>query len=283
MAKILDLIISYDVANLTELSVLDTTLCTSPDTISQVNGVRLLFQTVNSVSNTAEATVCEAWFEYEVLSGTAVANGQSYPTGSTMLFANDTTPTGTFTMQTTGRYGQYVSNQLPAQGLPYTFTPSQTGREAFDSIYFKDEVFSLEYYQYEDVYISGSTLVAGEYLVVGSLGQTVVIGSKTFYVGETFPAVGGEVISGSANAVLFSNNAQFSFATQNQSFNVYQSYLRAMSEGVMPNEPLQANLLQVAGLYASPTIAAQTTSGISLNQLQLNLDRINLYYALQLR
>jgi hypothetical protein len=56
-----------------------------------------------------------------------------------------------------------------------------------------------------------------------------------------------------------------------------------MSEGVMPNEPLQANLLQVAGLYASPTIAAQTTSGISLNQLQLNLDRINLYYALQLR
>jgi hypothetical protein len=68
MAKILDLIISYDVANLTELSVLDTTLCTSPDTISQVNGVRLLFQTVNSVANTAEATVCEAWFEYEVLS-----------------------------------------------------------------------------------------------------------------------------------------------------------------------------------------------------------------------
>ena len=283
MAKTLDLIISYDVVNLTELSVLDTTLCTSPDTISQVNGVRLLFQTVNSVANTAEATVCEAWFEYEVLSGTAIANGQSYPTGSTMLFANDTTPTGTFTMQTTGRYGQYVSNQLPAQGLPYTFTPSQTGREAFDSIYFKDEVFSLEYYQYEDVYISGSTLVAGEYLVVGSLGSPVQIGSSLFYVGETFTAVGGEVMSGSANAVLFSNNAQFSFATQNQSFNVYQSYLRAMSEGVMPNEPLQANLLQVAGLYASPTIAAQTTSGISLNQLQLNLDRINLYYALQLR
>jgi hypothetical protein len=280
MAKTLDLIISYDVANLTELSVLDTTLCTSPDTISQVNGVRLLFQTVNSVANTAEATVCEAWFEYEVLSGLATVNGKTYQAGDKMLFHTIVTPTGAFTMQTTGRYGQYVSNQLPAQGLPYTFTPSQTGREAFDSIYFKDEVFSLEYYQYETVYTSGSTLVAGEYLVVGSLGSPVYVGSSFFFVGETFTAVGGEMVTGSANAVLFSKKAQFSFATQNQSFNVYQSYLRAMSEGVMPNEPLQANLLQVAGLYASPTIAAQTTSGISLNQLQLNLDRINLYYSL---
>jgi len=51
---------------------------------------------------------------------------------------------------------------------------------------------------------------------------------------------------------------------------------------VAPSWQLDSDLLLVASLYASPTIAAQTDSGISLTQLQDNLDRINNYYINQL-
>lgn len=280
MAITIDILLDYTVSDLQTVSVTDATDCSSPDSISDINGVRMLFSTVNSVAEIAEATECLAWTEYLVTSGTAIANGVSYAVGDIMLFANDTTPTGTFTMETTGRYGQYISNILPSSGLPYTFTPSQVGRPAYNTSYFYDEIFALDYYQYTTVYSSGSTLAAGTYLVVGTEGQSVLVnGTKTIYVGETYDSAGSETFTGTPTMVLYNNDDQFCFATQYQSFQVYQAYLRTMSESVLPSEPLQADLLQVAGLYASPTIAADTTTGISLEQLQLNLDRINNYYA----
>lgn len=279
MAKEINILVDYVVSDLQTISITDATDFTSPNSITDINGVRMLFSTVNSVNQTALATTCLAWYQYEVLSGTAIANGISYPTGSTMIFANDTTPTGTFTMQTTGVYSKYISNQLPSSGLPYTFTPSEVGREPFDNNYFQDEVFSLIYEQYETTYIAGATLAAGNYLVTGAIGNTATIGSKVVYVGETYTSAGSETFSGSVVLVKFEDSAQFTFATQYQSFAIYEMYLAEMAASSLPNEPLQAMLLQVAALYASPSIAAVTDQGISLTQLQSNLDQINNYYS----
>lgn len=279
MAKEINILVDYVVSDLQTISITDATDFTSPNSITDINGVRMLFSTVNSVNQTALATTCLAWYQYEVLSGTAIANGISYPTGSTMIFANDTTPTGTFTMQTTGVYSKYISNQLPSSGLPYTFTPSEVGREPFDNNYFQDEVFSLIYEQYETTYIAGATLAAGNYLVTGTIGNTATIGSKVVYVGETYTSAGSETFSGSVVLVKFEDSAQFTFATQYQSFAIYEMYLAEMAASSLPNEPLQAMLLQVAALYASPSIAAVTDQGISLTQLQSNLDQINNYYS----
>jgi len=288
MAKEIDILIDFDVSNLQTVSITDCTNCTDGDLITDIKGVRMLFSTVNSVANLELATTCQAYREYKVLTGTAVARGVSYVAGRTMLFSYNTTPTGTFTMETTGRYSQYISNVLPSTGLSYSFTPTQVGRSLYSDTYFADEVFTLDYEQYENVYLPGQTLIAGTYLVVSgdiTLSEVVVNGTKRITTGETYTSLGGETFTSFQDEsimVLYSNDAQFNFATQYQSFNIYQAYLRAMAESNLPNEPLQANLLQVSGLYASPTISAQTETGISLTQLQLNLDQINNYYSQQL-
>jgi hypothetical protein len=286
MAITTDVIVSFDVNDLQEVSILDASTMSDSSTISDINGIRMLFSTVNSVSGAAEASECTAWYEYEVLTGTATANGISYTVGDLMLFANDTTPTGTYTMQLTGRYGQYVSDVLPKEGQLYAFTPTETGREAVNTLYFQDEVFSLDYEQYETIYNVGDSLVAGTYLAVGdSDGYAVIDGTKTIYTGEVFVATGGESFGseiGNVILVEFAQSGQFSFATQYESFIVYQSYLSAKAIAVSPSSILDSNLLAVASLYASPTIAAQTTEGIDLTGLQINLDRINAYYSQQL-
>lgn len=281
MAFIQDILLDYTVSDLQTISVTDATNCTNGDVISDINGLRLLFSTVNSVAEATSANTCLQWVEYIVTSGTAIANGISYAIGDTMLFSNDITPSGVYEMETTGRFGSYISNVLPQEGLPYTFTPSQVNRPTYNDSYFYDEIFIIDYYQYTTVYIAGATLAAGTYLCVGTTGASIVIDStKTVYVGETYTSAGSETFTGASTLVLYSDEAQFSFATQYENFNIYQSYLAAMGESNLPNEPLQANLLQVAALFASPTIAAQTTTGISLTQLQDNIDQINNYYSL---
>jgi|LakMenEpi03Aug12_release.lakeMendotaPanAssembly.Ray.scaffolds.fasta_scaffold310249_2 hypothetical protein len=274
----IDILIDYTVNDLQEVTITDAT-----DSVGSVNGVRMLFSTVNSVAAETPATVCLAWYEYEVLTGTAVVNGVSYTAGRKILLANNTTPTGTFTMQTTGRYGQYISDNLPSSGLPYVFTPEQTGRPAFDTIYFTDEVFVLDYDQYTTVYVAGQALVAGTYLVVGTgAGSVLVNGTKRIYIGETYTSLGSETFTGASRMVLYSDSAQFYFATTMQSFDVYQLYLTAKANAINPSQKLDSNLLYVAALYGSVDIAAEQSSGISLDQIQINLNQINEYYSAQL-
>jgi hypothetical protein len=280
MAIAADLIISYDVQDLQTISILDASVCTAPDNIASINGVRLLFSTVNSVAQASQAETCLAWYEYEVLTGTAIANGVSYAVGSTMLFAADTTPSGTFTMQTSGRYSQYISDTLPSSGNFYTFTPSQIGRETLDGLYFQDEIVTVDYEIYTTIETS-TISTAGTYLCVGTDGDSVLIDSaKTIYVGETFVATGGESFSGAPTMVLQYDSTSASFATKYESFLIYESYLEAKSQAVAPNEKLDSNLLAVAALYASTDIAADTTSGIGLTQLQDNLNKILNYYSI---
>jgi len=107
-------------------------------------------------------------------------------------------------------------------------------------------------------------------------------GSKVVMTGETYVSLGSEDFTGDPSMVLFSESAQFSFATLYESFRVYQAYLAAKAVAIAPTPILYNNLLVVASLYASPSISADTTSGISLRQLQNNIDRILLYYTEQL-
>lgn len=276
-------IIAYEVSNLQEISILDCSTITSSSNIGDINGIRMIFSTVNSVSDAQSVTTCQAWFEYEVLTGTAVANGISYSAGDLMLFANDTTPTGTFTMQETGRYSQYISDVLPISGTEYAFTPTMTGRTAVNTYYFQDEVFILDYEQYDTLYYAGDTLAAATYLCVGTQGDYIVIdGTKTIYVGETYTSLGSETFTGTSNLVEYSSEVQIVFSTLYQSFIVYQAYLNAKSVSTAPDWQLDSNLLAVGSLYATLDVACETTMGISTTNLQINIDRILNYYSEQI-
>lgn len=280
-------IITYDINNLQTISVYDGTTFEAPDSITDIKGVRILFQTVNSVNEVQQAETCLANFEYEVLSGTAVVNGISYPSGSVMLFTNDTTPTGTYTMQTTGRYGQYISDNLPSSGNAWEFSPSQTGREAYNTSFFNDEVFTMTYEFYDEVFNAGDTLDAGTYLVVSytdSGANAVVDSTKVVYVGEIYESLGAETFASSPDVIFvkFKESSEYSFSTLYLSFGIYQRYLSAKSVAVAPNWLLDSNLLAVLSLMASQNVAAETESGIDLQLLQDNIDRIINYYNVQI-
>jgi hypothetical protein len=284
----LDVIISYDVNDLQQVSIYDGSNFPAPESVTDINGVRILFETVNSVADISNATTCIAWTEYEVLSGTAVANGVSYATGSTMLFAANTTPTGTFTMTTTGRYGQYISTNLPSTGTPWQFTPTQTGRTPYNTLYFADEVFTANVFYYDTIVLGGSNLISGRtYLAVNATTQNtsvVVAGTKTIRVGETYTATGAEAITASSGTYMveFYESQQFCFTTLYQSFKIWESYLAAKAVAVSPDDTLDSNFLAVAALYGTSQVAAQTTEGIDLTGLQVNIDRILNYYSVQI-
>jgi hypothetical protein len=282
MAIAIGVLISYDVQDLQTVSVYDASVFTGASSITDINGLRMLFSTVNSVA-AAQSNVTEmlAWYEYQVISGTIAINGVTYVAGDLILLANDYTITSTSVqIDATGRYSQYISNVLPLSGLPYVFDPSQTGRSPFNNLYFSDEVFVLNYEQYTTIYSQGDSLIAGQYLCVGVQGESVLInGTKTVYPGEvvTIP-VGGVTFTGTPDLVLYSNTAQFYFITKYQSYYIYQAYLQAKAVAINPDEALNYNLLSVAALYYTTTIGTQQTSAIGLNQLQLNLNQIIEYY-----
>lgn len=282
MAITIGSLISYDVQDLQTVSIYDASVFTGASSISDINGVRMLFSTVNSVA-AAESTVTSliAWFEYQVVTGSIVINGVTYSAGDLILLANDYTVTSTSVkINATGRYSQYISNVLPSAGLPYVFDPSQTGRQPFNNLYFSDEVFALDYEQYTTIYSQGDSLIAGQYLCVGAQNDSVIIdGTKTIYVGEvvTIPT-GGVTFAGSPDLVLYSNTAQFYFITKYQSYYIYQAYLQAKAVAINPDESLDSNLLSVASLYYTTTIGTNQISAISLDQIQLNLNQIIEYY-----
>lgn len=282
MAITIGALISYDVQDLQTVSVSDASVFTGASSIANINGLRMLFSTVNSVAG-AQSTVTDlvAWYEYQVVESSITINGITYVVGDLILLANDYTVTSTTVkINATGRYSQYISNVLPSAGLPYVFTPTQTGRQPFNTLYFADEVFVLDYEQYTTVYSAGNSLPAGQYLCVGTQGNKVVVnGTKTVYVGEivTIP-VGGVTFTGASNLVLYSNIGQFYFLTKYESFYIYEAYLQAKAVAINPDQALDSNLLSVAALYYTTNIGPQQTYGIGLTQLQLNLDQIIQYY-----
>lgn len=276
----IDCIISYDLGALETVTINDATTPVP----SSVNGVRILFSTVNSRADIAtDVDTLEAWYEYEVVSGSTTINGTTYSTGDLILLANDTTPTGTFQIDETGRYGQYISDVLPTSPDGWSFTPTQTGRQPLDSSYFADEIFTIDYEQYTTIYNAGDTLVSGVYLVVGTEGATVVVGgSRTYYVGEVFESNGSETFTGTPTCVKYDSEGQFSFATKYESNQVWGNYLGAKAQAVNPDEQLDGNLLSVASLLGGVEQAELTDQGIGLVNLQNGLDQINDYYSEQL-
>lgn len=280
MAIVTDVLLSYDLGLVETIQICDASTFTGGSSISDINGVRMLFSTVNSRANVqTNVSTLTAWTEYIVVSGSVVINGITYTTGDLILLANDEgIGTGSFQVDETGRYGQYISDQLPISGLPYVFNPSQVNRPYLDNLYFIDEAYTLDYYQYGTVYSAGDTLASGTYLCVGTQGDSVTIGGKTIYVGETYESAGAETFTGTPEMVLYLQDDSFDFATQGQSFLVLQSYMEAFSRAVNPAPELQANLLDVMALYSTFDVATQVNYNYSVDKIQDNIDRILNYY-----
>ena len=243
------LIVSYDENILTSVELWDST-----DNISGIKAVRIMFGTVNSVNDAQTTSDLEAWREYTADQSTTI-NGVTYATGDKIYLANATTITGTATE--TGFYGERVT-WLPSDGGYVSFSPTQTGDKG-NNLIFRDSVFTVNYEVYTTQYAAG-TIAAGTYIVKGTAGQYITIGSETYYVGEVFTKGTSFTFTGTPDICEYAATGTIYFVTTAQAFDVLQSYIVSMAANMNNNAAIMNNMLDVLARY--------NTTDLSANQQQ---------------
>lgn len=186
MAITAGFIVSYNIGALAEVFVQDNSIFSNV-LISSVNATRFKFATVNS-TNAPQTDVDEvlAGYEYEVISGSFESYGRTFVAGDIfILYNNVTLPSSGVQVDQTGYYAP-VTTYLPADTTPVSFLPSQTGQS--NITYYNDEVFTCIYELYTTKSGAGSVTVSGDtqFIVIGTQGDYIEIGSEQYYVGEVF-------------------------------------------------------------------------------------------------
>jgi hypothetical protein len=271
-------IISFDEDALSTIEVYDASTYTSPTIISDVNAVRIMFATVNSVNSAGSVGAIKAWTEYTADQALTI-NNVSYATGDIIYLANDYTLSGSNTVTETGFYGER-SSWLPSEATYTFFTPSQCYNTT--SLVFTDNVFTMKYELYTTVYLDAATLPAGDFIVTGQEPQNFVLvnGTKKYYVGEVFTAQAGNVITcDESGVVLKEADTTIYFCTTGQAFEVLQSYIKAVANNMNAPQEVKSNLLKVIANYNVVDFTAAQQYGFDLQYMQNLLDEIQEYYA----
>jgi hypothetical protein len=272
-------IISFDENTLSTIEVYDASTYTSPDIISDVNAVRIMFATVNSVNLAGSTGTIKAWTEYTADQALTI-NNVSYATGDIIYLANDYTLSGSNTVTETGFYGER-SSWLPSQATYTFFTPSQCYNT--ESVVFSDNVFTMKYELYTTVDDSGSLPSDGTYIVSGDVGDYIELtnGGAKYYVGEVFTSFFGELytISGNAYVVLKDTETTLYFCTTGQAFEVLQSYVKTVANNMNAPQESKEALLKVIANYNVVDFTAAQQYGFDLQYMQNLLDEIQEYYA----
>lgn len=265
--------IAYDYPTLETISFGDCTTLDSNEYLSDINAVRILFATADSLSATQESvSVLEAWKQYELLNSVTI-NGVTYAAGSAVLFSSDHN-IGTNKAIWTGYYGQYVS-WVPSDYVLKDFAPVQVGLTG-DS--FPDTAFQCRYDIFTTKYTAG-TIPAGTYIVTGTAGDHITIGGATIYVGESF-TTSGNTFSGTANVVLYKDTTTEVFYTCKNAYDVWQSYSEKVADAtVVTNvERLMSDYLQVNSLWRSLMTTNDSQDSVDVNNVQSILNSFSLYW-----
>lgn len=271
--------ISFDEDALSTIEVYDASTYASPTIISDVNAVRIMFATVNSVNSAGSVGTINAWTEYKADQPLTI-NGVSYATGDIIYLANDYTLSGSNTVTETGFYGERTS-WLPSEATYTFFTPSQCYNTT--AVSFTDNVFTMKYELYTTIYNVGQMLVDGTYIVTGAEPDKYVEinGSKRYYRGEVFQATSLDdfTFQDESAIVLKEADATLYFCTTGQAFDVLQSYIKAVANNMNAPQEVKSNLLKVIANYNVVDFTAAQQYGFDLQYMQNLLDEIQEYYA----
>ena len=272
-------IISFDENALSTIEVYDASTYSSPSLVSDVNAVRIMFATVNSVNMAGSVSSLKAWTEYTADQAVTI-NSVDYATGDTIYLANDyNLPTG-YTATETGFYGQR-STWIPYDATYTFFTPSQCYNT--DALIFSDNVFTMRYELYTTVYMNGQSISAGTYIVGGSDDYYITLSNGDIrYVGEVFTTTTTLTITstGDATAIARESESTTYFCTTGQAFEVLQLYIKAVSSNMNAPQEVKNNLLKVIANYNVVDFSAAQDYGFDLQYMQNLLDEIQEYYGL---
>jgi hypothetical protein len=272
-------IISFDEDALSTIEVYDASTYTSPSVVTDVNAVRIMFATVNSVNSAGSVSTIKAWTEYTADQALTI-NGVSYATGDIIYLSEDYTLSGSNTVTETGFYGER-STWTPSDATYTFFTPSQCYNTT--SLVFTDNVFTMKYELYTTMDDTGSIPSDGTYIVSGDAGDYIEFDllSAKYYVGEVFTAFYSDpyTISGNASVVLKEADTTLYFCTTGQAFEVLQSYIKAVANNMNAPQEVKSSLLKVIANYNVVDFTAAQQYGFDLQYMQNLLDEIQEYYA----
>jgi hypothetical protein len=271
-------IISFDEDALSTIEVYDASTYTSPSVVTDVNAVRIMFATVNSVNSAGSVGTIKAWTEYTADQNVTI-NSVDYTTGDTIYLADDYNLSTGYTATETGFYGER-STWTPSDATYTFFTPSQCYNTT--SLVFTDNVFTMKYELYTTVYQNSQSISAGTYIVGGSDNYYITLSNGDIrYVGEVFTTSTTLTITstGDATAVLKYADTTLYFCTTGQAFEVLQSYIKAVANNMNAPQEVKSSLLKVIANYNVVDFTAAQQYGFDLQYMQNLLDEIQEYYA----
>lgn len=278
---------TYNIANLSQVRVYDNSIY---DTLTpyDINATRILFSTVNTRNNIDEdVTELIAFKEYIVTSGSTMINRMPYSVGDIIYLANDTTPTGTFTIAETGYYG-IRSTYLPVE--PYVaYTPSQMiyGQTG---LYYPDNVITCRYELFSTKYEPGSITVSGDttFIVIGDQGGLIRLGNHifapTFYVGEVFTVdynFDFENLTGDNQIVQFEAETEKNFRTWYQNWTLWSSYFNTISTSYQVSQSFLASFLGATARINQCAMYENQDFNTSLQSVQDLMNDVNDNYQIK--
>jgi hypothetical protein len=281
-----ELLISYDRYTLQQIDIYDATdYPIGLVTKNSINQTRFLFATVNTINNRQlDVTTLEAYKEYDLVgTGSITVNGVTYSAGSSVVFANDETPTipAGLTINESGYYVPY-STYIPSVYDYATIIPSSMG---LTGNVFPDSVIHIIYETYTTEYLAGATAPSGTYIVQGTQGDSISIGGETYYVGEVFTKGGSFTFTNNAgtNKVVkyFQSGDAYTWTDYN-AYQVYESYVQALAQGKCGcDSDFVGNYLKVYSLLNSLYISAERDVNVDTDSMQAALDEINTLYSVK--
>ncbi len=281
------ILISYDIFDLSNLQIYDSSTFTGGSTRSQINANSFLFATLNSVNSTVSGiSTLEPFRQYKLSNGTIVINGITYNAGDIMLFAQQQTLTTGIYAETTGYYSAgYVAPFLLISPFCVTYTPTQTGDLATDQTfedlvrYVKYQIFTSQTPQNTTVSISTATT----FIVKGIQNNEIAIGGQRYFVGEQFVKSSNfsfvDVI-GTNYVVALNTEVENWYLTYKNAYGIYQNYIVNFSNENNNGEGA-GNLLRVHSVLNAATIASDQGLNVDLTAVQNNIDELNNYWGVK--
>lgn len=278
-----DFTIAYEIANLKNVLIYDTSVFDSSTLIQDVQSVRMLFATVNSV-NTAQKNVTSliAYKQYVVTSGSISINGHSYVNGDYIYLVNDIVISGNVSIDETGYYATIV-NWIPSTGTFVSFTPSQLIYGCTDAI-FPDNVFTMNYELYGVKIIAATSLTnTTQYIVNGSQENSILLNGSTYYVGEIFTTVNTNAftnVTGTNFVCPLINISTGYFRTWYHNWIIWSQYINTISTNYQLSEQTEANFLAITARINQCDLYESQQFGVSLNGIQDLINNVNTQYPL---
>jgi hypothetical protein len=270
-----DIIISTDNSTNTTIDIYDSTdYAALNSNINDINAVRFLFSTYNSVLGASKVSELKENYEYFVKSGHVdIDNNVFYTSGETFV-SNQyfILPSGS-DVYATGYYSTY-NQYLPKDVNYFEFYPSDLAESGTT---FSDNARTVRYEVYDTIAVAEEYLENAYYIVRGVENSYIDVDLRRYYSGQVFLSDPDVVFTSTGGAYVVKQLAvgSFDFWTNAASGAIYQSYINSLSNSTLnASQDFKDNFIRTNTLYSLPYVQSATSIAYDFSAIQSSLDII---------